>query len=232
VHAAKVGATARATYQVAAGPTLQHPLPPGLTDYAAPMPDKNLYLIAGCNGAGKTTASFTILPEFLDCQEFVNADEIARGLSPFQPEKVAMEAGRIMLHRVDNLLARGETFAIETTLATKIYQQKIRAAQQQGYTTTLLYFWLNNPELAQERVKTRVQEGGHYIAPEVIERRYWQGLHLLFASYLPIIDRAFIFDNSSGKPVLLADKSANGFQINNHNLYQQLVNQYEFGKAD
>lgn len=94
-----------------------------------------------------------------------------------------------MLHRVDDLLARGETFAIETRLATKIYQQKIRAAQQQGYTTTLVYFWLNNPELAQERVKTRVQKSGHYIAPEVIERRYWQGLHLLFATYLPLSTR-------------------------------------------
>lgn len=88
------------------------------------MPDKNLYIIAGCNGAGKTTASFTILPEVLDCREFVNTDEIARGLSPFQPEKVVFEAGRIMLHRVGELLARGETFALETTLATKIYRQK------------------------------------------------------------------------------------------------------------
>lgn len=196
------------------------------------MPDKNFYLIAGCNGAGKTTASFTILPETLDCREFVNADEIARGLSPFQPEKVALEAGRIMLHRVNYLLARGETFALETTLATKIYQQKISAAQQQGYTTTLLYFWLSSPELAQERVKTRVVEGGHYIAPEVIERRYWQGLQLLFKAYLPLVDRAFIFDNSSGKPVLLADKSVSGFQISNYNLYHQLLNQYEFREAD
>lgn len=136
------------------------------------MPDKNLYIIAGCNGAGKTTASFTILPEVLDCREFVNADEIARGLSPFQPEKVAVEAGRLMLHRIEELLARGESFAVETTLATKIYQQKISLAQQQGYTTTLLYFWLSSPEAAQARVTTRVAEGGHYIAPDVIERRY------------------------------------------------------------
>lgn len=143
------------------------------------MPDKNLYIIAGCNGAGKTTASFTILPKFLNCREFVNADEIARGLSPFQPEKVAMEAGRIMLHRLDELMNRGETFALETTLATKIYQQRIRAAQQWGYTVILLYFWLNNPELAQERVKTRVLEGGHSIAPEVIDRRYWLGIKRL-----------------------------------------------------
>jgi len=195
------------------------------------MPDKNLYIIAGCNGAGKTTASFTILPEILDCKEFVNADEIARGLSPFQPEKVAFEAGRIMLHRVEELLGRGETFALETTLATKIYQQKIRAAQQRGYTVILLYFWLNSPALAQERVKTRVLEGGHYIAPEVIDRRYWLGIERLFANYLPLVNKAFVFDNSSGKPVLLAEKSMSGLIITQDNLYHQLLSQYESGKT-
>lgn len=195
------------------------------------MPDKNLYIIAGCNGAGKTTASFTILPEMLDCKEFVNADEIARGLSPFQPEKAAFEAGRIMLRRVEELLGRGETFALETTLATKIYQQKIRVAQQQGYTVILLYFWLNSPALAQERVKTRVLEGGHYIAPEVIDRRYWQGIERLFVNYLPIVDKAFVFDNSSGKPVLLAEKSVSGFVVTQDNLYHQLLSQYESGKT-
>ncbi|AWM31568.1 AAA family ATPase [Hymenobacter nivis] len=196
------------------------------------MPEKNFYIIAGCNGAGKTTASFTILPEVLDCREFVNADEIARGLSPFQPEKVAFEAGRIMLHRIDELFARGETFAVETTLATKIYQQKIRVAQQHGYTVTLLYFWLSSLELAQARVATRVAEGGHCIAPEVIERRYWQGIRQLFSNYLTLVDDAFIFDNSSGKPVLLAESSASGFRISNDSLYQQLRNQYESRKAD
>jgi predicted ABC-type ATPase len=195
--------------------------------YLAAMPDKNLYLIAGCNGAGKTTASFTILPEVLDCREFVNADEIARGLSPFQPEKVAFEAGRIMLHRVELLLRRSENFALETTLATKIYQQKIRAAQQQGYTVMLLYFWLSSPELAQERVKTRVLEGGHSIPPDVIERRYWQGINRLFDSYLPLVDEAAIYDNSSGEPILLARKLADGFHVTNEILYTQLKTHYE-----
>ncbi|MEJ7664328.1 MAG: AAA family ATPase [Hymenobacter sp.] len=195
------------------------------------MPEKNFYIIAGCNGAGKTTASFTILPEILDCKEFVNADEIARGLSPFQPEKVAFEAGRIMLHRVEELLRRGETFALETTLATKIYQQKIRAAQQQGYSVILLYFWLNSPALAQERVKTRVLEGGHFIAPEVIDRRYWQGIERLFANYLPLVDEASLYDNSSGEPILLARKLVNGFHVVNENLYTQLRNYYDSGRA-
>ena len=196
------------------------------------MPDKNLYIIAGCNGAGKTTASFTILPEMLDCREFVNADEIARGLSPFQPEKAAFEAGRIMLHRVEELLRRGETFALETTLATKMYQQKIRVAQQQGYTVILLYFWLSNPELAQERVKTRVLEGGHSIAPEVIDRRYQLGINYLFAHYLPLVDEASIYDNSSGEPILLAQKLADGFHVANEILYNQLRNRHESGETN
>lgn len=87
--------------------------------------DKNLYIISGCNGAGKTTASFTILPEILNCKEFVNADEIAKGLSPFQPENVGFEAGRIMLNRINELLEKEITFAFETTLATKSYKSKI-----------------------------------------------------------------------------------------------------------
>ena len=102
-----------------------------------------LYIIAGCNGAGKTTASFTILPEVLDCKEFINADEIAKGLSPFQPESVAVQAGRIMLARMDELLQKGETFAFETTLSTKSYKQKIEWAQANGYEVTLLFFYKN-----------------------------------------------------------------------------------------
>ena len=99
---------------------------------------KNLYIIAGCNGAGKTTASYTVLPEILQCREFVNADEIARGLSPFNPESVAIEAGRLMLKRIEELLVRKESFSIETTLATKSYINLVRKAQEQGYSVKLL----------------------------------------------------------------------------------------------
>lgn len=171
---------------------------------------KNLYIIAGCNGAGKTTASFTILPEILDCKEFVNADEIARGLSPFQPEKVAFEAGRIMLNRIDDLLNRDESFAFETTLATKSYRVKIEEAKSKGYTTTLLFFWLQNVALAKERVKTRVLEGGHNIPSDVIERRYSRGIVNLLKIYLPIVDKAFLFDNSFGRRELIAQKFISG----------------------
>lgn len=169
--------------------------------------DKSLYIIAGCNGAGKTTASFTILPEIIECKEFVNADEIAKGLSPFQPEKVAFEAGRIMLNRIAELLEQNESFAFETTLSTRSYRPKIEDARQKGFTITLLFFWLQKIELAKERVKIRVSEGGHNIEPEVIERRYIKGIKNLFDIYLPIVDGALIFDNSFGKHQLIAKKN-------------------------
>ena len=171
------------------------------------MKEKNLYIIAGCNGAGKTTASFTILPEILNCKEFVNADEIAKGLSPFQPEKVSFEAGRIMLKRIDELFLENENFAFETTLATKTYKEKVLNAKKEGYFVTLLFFWLKNTELAKERVKTRVLEGGHNIPEDIIERRYLNGIINLFDIYLPIVDQVLIFDNSEGKHKLIAEKN-------------------------
>ena len=171
------------------------------------MKEKNLYIIAGCNGAGKTTASFTILPEILNCKEFVNADEIAKGLSPFQPEKVSFEAGRIMLKRIDEQFLENENFAFETTLATKTYKEKVLNAKKEGYFVTLLFFWLKNTELAKERVKTRVLEGGHNIPEDIIERRYLNGIINLFDIYLPIVDQVLIFDNSEGKHKLIAEKN-------------------------
>ena len=189
---------------------------------------KQLYIIAGCNGAGKTTASFTILPEVLHCKEFINADEIAKGLSPFQPESVAMQAGRIMLARMDELLQKGETFAFETTLATKSYKQKIEWAQANGYEVTLLFFWLRNVTMAKERVAQRVAEGGHSIPSETIERRYHNGIANLFAIYIDMVDICYIFDNSEGERTPIAKKYKGGKEIiYNTDLYNQMKSSYE-----
>lgn len=155
-----------------------------------------LYIIAGCNGSGKTTASMTVLPEVLHCREFVNADEIAKGLSPFRPEEVAVQAGRLMLERIDRLLTRGETFAIETTLATRSYAGLVRRAKAAGYTVVLLFFWLPSPEMAEMRVAQRVAEGGHDIPREVIRRRYRLGLRNLLEIYAPEVDVWSMFDNT------------------------------------
>ncbi|MBQ3700853.1 MAG: zeta toxin family protein [Prevotella sp.] len=124
------------------------------------MADKHLYIISGPNGAGKTTASYTILPKILQCNEFVNADEIARGLSPFNPESVAIEAGRLMLKRISELLQKNDSFSIETTLSTRSYFHLVEKSHQQGYDVTLLYFWLKSPQQAIERVAERVATGG------------------------------------------------------------------------
>lgn len=192
------------------------------------MKDKNLYIIAGCNGAGKTTASFTILPEILECKEFVNADEIAKGLSPFQPEKVAFEAGRIMLNRINELFEQNENFAFETTLATKTYKQRIQHAKKREYNTTLLFFWLKSTELAKERVKMRVQEGGHNIPEDVIERRYLKGIINLFNIYLPIVDQILIFDNSEGKHELIAEKNFDEeINVYNQEKFNELKSYYD-----
>ena len=161
------------------------------------MSTPRLYIIAGCNGAGKTTASMSILPEVLDCREFVNADEIAKGLSPFKPEEVAIEAGRLMLQRIDTLLSRHVSFAIETTLATRSYKNLVERAKASGYQVILLFFWLSSPEMAEMRVAQRVASGGHNIPKDVIHRRYWAGLRNLFEIFVPIVDLWSLYDNNT-----------------------------------
>ena len=156
----------------------------------------NLYIISGCNGAGKTTASYAMFPEILDCKEFINADEIAKGLSPFQPETVSIEAGRLMLIRMNEMLTLQEDFAIETTLATKSYANFIRRAQEVGYFVTLIYFWLDSPELAVRRVEQRVRFGGHNVPEDVVIRRYYAGMKNLFSRFIPISDYWILIDNS------------------------------------
>ncbi|MBD5216637.1 MAG: zeta toxin [Bacteroidales bacterium] len=168
------------------------------------MDSPKLYIIAGCNGAGKTTASYSVLPEILNCREFVNADEIAKGLSPFNPESMAIQAGKLMLLRIDELLAERKTFAIETTLATRSYAGLVKRAQADGYQVILLFFWLSSPEMAVERVAKRVREGGHNIPTETIYRRYWAGLKNFFDIFAPIVDY-WMFNDNVNDATLIAD---------------------------
>ena len=155
-----------------------------------------LYIVSGCNGAGKTTASYTLLPEMLECRQFVNSDEFAKGLSPFNPEGASIQASRFMLMRIRYLLQRKEDFGIETTLATRSLLNTVRAAQAEGYYVTVLYFWLNSPDLAVKRVKARVAAGGNNIPEETVRRRYRVGINYFFNDYAPICDRWILADNS------------------------------------
>jgi len=172
----------------------------------------NLYIVAGCNGAGKTTASFTILPEMLSCREFVNADSIAAGLSPFNPESVAIEAARLMLSRIQELLESRWDFAFETTLATRSYVSLVKEAQEAGYKVTLLFMWLDSPATAVRRVAGRVAKGGHSIPVDVIERRYFRGIINLVNLYIPICNRWMIVDNETVTPKPIAE---GGLDIDN-----------------
>ncbi len=185
------------------------------------MENPNLYIIAGCNGAGKTTASLTILPEILNCWEFVNADAIAAGLSPFHPEKVAIEAGKLMLKRIDLLIQEKKDFAIETTLSSKNHLQTIRKAKIAGYEIILLFFWLNSIELAKERVKNRVIKGGHHIPDEVIARRYQRGLENL-EKYSSLCNDWFVYDNSNEVSELIMDGKFEKITIYNEPICNQI----------
>ncbi len=187
---------------------------------------KRLYIISGCNGAGKTTASYTILPEMLDCNEFVNADEIAKGLSPFNPNKVAIKAGRLMLTRIYELLESGVDFAFETTLATRSYVNTVKKAQEKGYLVTVLYFWLNSPELAVERVRIRVKEGGHHIPEETIRRRYELGISNMFNLYIPIADYWMFIDNSKTPFEILTDGQREIEVVKNELIWDKLKSKY------
>ncbi|WP_315537644.1 zeta toxin family protein [Prevotella koreensis] len=167
--------------------------------------NRHLYIISGCNVAGKTTASYTVLPEILKIDEFVNADEIARGLSPFNPDEMAIEAGRLMLKRINELLTRGKDFAIETTLATRSYANLVDRAHMLGYEVHLVYFWLNSTELAKKRVASRVILGGHNIPHAIIERRYGLGIKNLFGIFIPIVDEWMIVNNSNLSQEIVAE---------------------------
>lgn len=172
----------------------------------------------------------TILPEILDCQEFVNADEIARGLSPFHPEKVAFEAGRIMLNRMNRLLEKGEDFAFETTLAARTFVGFIHKARKLGYKVTLVFVWLESVELAKQRVAERVKKGGHNIETNVIERRYEMGLKNFFQLYQHICDYWICVDNSfkiNELQFVAEGQINNGWQIHNVELWTKIISEYD-----
>ncbi|NOR88316.1 MAG: zeta toxin [Bacteroidales bacterium] len=183
---------------------------------------KQLYIIAGPNGAGKTVASYTILPEIFKCKEFVNADEIARGISPFNSDKIGIKAGRLLLARIKELLQEDETFAVETTLATRSYVNLIHKAKSKGYEVILLFLTLNSKELAVKRVQTRVNEGGHNIKLEVIKRRYKSGINNLFDIYLPIVNRWIVVDNSGEEFQIIAQGDESEIIVKNESTWSKI----------
>ena len=160
--------------------------------------------LAGPNGAGKSTTGPPLLKEALGVTLFVNADLIAEGLSGFAPERAALSAGKVMLRRLEDLAASRATFAFETTLSGRRYATWLRRLNAEGYIFHLIFLWLPTPEFALERVKARVQRGGHAVPKEAVRRRFHAGLKNFFALYRPLARTWRIYDNSGDSPRLIA----------------------------
>jgi predicted ABC-type ATPase len=161
-------------------------------------------VLAGINGAGKTTSSQEILVNMMRIPTFVNADAIARGLNGFNPESVALSAGRIMLDELRNLAARRQNFAFETTLAGKTYASWLESIRATGYEVYLFYYWLDSPETAIGRVAARVKAGGHHVPDDTIRQRYSRSVRNLFELHRPIADEWRVYDNTHGQRRLIA----------------------------
>lgn len=168
-----------------------------------PASPKRIVIVAGPNGAGKTTFAREFLPQEADCPTFVNADLIADGLSPFDPARVAIRSGRIMLQLIREHAERGETFAFETTLAGRNYARSIRRWRAAGYRVTLVFLSLPSPEMALSRVAERVLQGGHGVPEDVVRRRFIAGRENFETLYKPLVDEWLHYDNSGPEPVLL-----------------------------
>jgi predicted ABC-type ATPase len=182
----------------------------------------NLYIIGGANGSGKTTNARQILPHYLNIYEYLNADEIAAGLSPFRPESVAIQAGKLMLQRLSYFVDRQIDFAFETTLSGLSYIGFLQKCQTQNYQINLIYFWLQSPDLAVARVRQRVACGGHNIPEQTIIRRYFRSQYNLIHYYLPLCQTWIIYDNSSFPSQLVATYSQQQVMIYQRVIWQQI----------
>ena len=183
----------------------------------------NLYIMAGPNGAGKTTFARKFLPQYVECLEFVNADFIAGGLSPFAPERAAIHAGRLMLKQIHSLAERGVDFGFETTLSGKTYVKLLQGMKKGGYLVHIFFFWITNVELGLERIKLRVRNGGHAIPEAIVRRRFGRSLPNFLRLYKPLADSWTIFDNSRDVPKMTAFEESGKIEILDLDLFNILL---------
>lgn len=182
-----------------------------------------LYVVAGPNGAGKTTFAKRFLPHYARCLDFINPDLIASGLSPFAPERVRLEAGRLMLTRMHQYAADGRSFAIETTLAGRSYLPMFKRLKTRSYSIHLFYLWLPSVNMAVQRVADRVRQGGHNIPESDIRHRFSKSLHNLFQLYRPVCDTMYFFDNSGNVPRLIFEEWGSAIKVYDKELYAGLL---------
>ena len=182
----------------------------------------HLYIVAGPNGAGKTTFAREFLPTYAQCKEFINADLIAGGLSPFSPEAAAMRAGRLLLEQIRLLASRQSDFGFETTLSGVTYAALLRRLKAQGYRIQLFFLWIPTVEIALARILDRVKRGGHDIPEHVVRRRFHKGLRNLFTLYRPMLDSWMLFDNSNMVPRLIAREELGERQVFDPKVFERI----------
>ncbi len=187
------------------------------------MKNKNVYIIAGPNGAGKTTFAKKFLPDYAKCSNFINADLIASGLSPFSPGLVAIKAGKLVLEEIKRLAGKGADFAFETTLSGKSYIRFLKVLKEQGYSINIFFLWIPNTALALTRIKDRVAAGGHDIPAGDVKRRFDRGLDNFFKYYKPMADTWLLFDNSDVIPRLLAREKEGAAEVFNKELFDKVM---------
>jgi predicted ABC-type ATPase len=187
------------------------------------MKSKNVYVIAGPNGSGKTTFAVKFLPEYASCPNFVNADLIAQGLSPFFPGAAAIKAGKLVLEQIHKFANRRVDFAFETTLSGKLHINLFKSLKAKGYKIHLFFLWIPNTKLAVSRIKTRVAEGGHNVPVEDIIRRFDRSISNFFKLYQPYIDSWMLFNNEGPTPILIAERKNSKIRIIDEKLYNKII---------
>jgi len=183
----------------------------------------NVYIIAGPNGAGKTTFAREFLPAYAKCSNFVNADLIAEGVSPFSPDAAAFRAGRLMIDEIELLAKRGTDFAFETTLSGRTHLNLITALRRRGYAVHLFFLWVPTVELALSRVKGRVMRGGHDVPAAIVRRRFRRSIGNFFRYYRALADTWILFDNSAATPDIIAFEKHRKLRIIRKELYDRLL---------
>jgi predicted ABC-type ATPase len=186
----------------------------------------NVYIIAGPNGAGKTTFAREFLPNYADCRNFVNADLIAQGMSPFSPESVAFRAGRVMLGEIEHFMKQRVDFGFESTLSGRGHLRLIRQLKKAGYEIHFFFLWVPKVALAISRVKERVLRGGHDVPEVVVRRRFGRSIANFLVYYRPVADSWMLFDNTGVLPVVVASGENNRVRVVEEKLYNELIKDY------
>jgi predicted ABC-type ATPase len=187
------------------------------------MKNRNVYIIAGPNGSGKTTFAVTFLPAYVKCSNFINADLIAVGLSPFSPRTVALKAGKLVLEQIHQFAGKGIDFAFETTLSGKLYVNLLKSLKAKGYSIHLFFLWIPNSGLAISRIKNRVAEGGHDVPAEDVIRRFNRSIANFFRLYQPLSDSWLLFNNAESNPILIAQMKYGRMTLMDKDLYNSIT---------